>query len=108
MKRYTKNNKGFTLLELVLVIALVGVLASVAAPGYLDYANKAEEKKNILIRNRAKSEKNAEYNLMLGNCLLNDGEFNEAVYYYKRALEIDPKYSQNLLERWCHLLISNQ
>jgi prepilin-type N-terminal cleavage/methylation domain-containing protein len=41
MKRYTKNNKGFTIIELILVIALVGVLAFIATPGYVNYANKA-------------------------------------------------------------------
>lgn len=41
MRRHITNDKGFTLIELALVIALVGVLASIATPGYLNYANKA-------------------------------------------------------------------
>jgi prepilin-type N-terminal cleavage/methylation domain-containing protein len=41
MRRYVKNNKGFTLIELILVIAMVGVLASIAGPSYLNYAQRA-------------------------------------------------------------------
>lgn len=41
MRRYVKNKQGFTLIELMLVIAMVGVLASIATPSYLNYAQRA-------------------------------------------------------------------
>jgi prepilin-type N-terminal cleavage/methylation domain-containing protein len=41
MRRYKRDKRGFTLIELVLVIAMVGVLASIAAPSYLNYAQRA-------------------------------------------------------------------
>jgi prepilin-type N-terminal cleavage/methylation domain-containing protein len=41
MRQYTPDNRGFTLLELMLVIALVGILASIATPSYLNYAQRA-------------------------------------------------------------------
>ena len=37
-----KIQKGFTLIELMIVIAIVGILAAVAMPMYSDYTNKAK------------------------------------------------------------------
>jgi type IV pilus assembly protein PilA len=37
-----KQQKGFTLIELMIVIAIVGVLASIALPAYQEYVNKAK------------------------------------------------------------------
>jgi type IV pilus assembly protein PilE len=36
-----KNSNGFTLIELMIVIAIVAVLAAIALPAYQDYAKKA-------------------------------------------------------------------
>jgi prepilin-type N-terminal cleavage/methylation domain-containing protein len=41
MKRHAKNNRGFTLIELVMVITMIGVLASIAVPSYLNYIERA-------------------------------------------------------------------
>jgi prepilin-type N-terminal cleavage/methylation domain-containing protein len=38
-----RNNKGFTLLELLIVVVILGVLALIAAPTLLNAADKAKE-----------------------------------------------------------------
>ena len=37
------NNRGFTLIEIVMVLVLLGILAAVAVPKYYDLKAKAEE-----------------------------------------------------------------
>ena len=40
-----KNNRGFTILELVVVIAIIGILGAIGIPAYQGYVTKAKETK---------------------------------------------------------------
>ena len=41
MQKLRGNKEGFTLIELMIVIAIIGILAAIAIPNFIAYRNKA-------------------------------------------------------------------
>ena len=49
-----KVQKGFTLIELMIVVSIVGILAAIAIPAYQDYTVKAKVTEGLSLANSAK------------------------------------------------------
>lgn len=48
------NQKGFTLIELMIVVAIIGILAAVAIPAYQDYTIRARVTEGLNLASSAK------------------------------------------------------
>ncbi|HFB9784919.1 TPA: pilin [Neisseria gonorrhoeae] len=83
--------KGFTLIELMIVIAIVGILAAVALPAYQDYTARAQVSEAILLAEGQKSAVTEYY--------LNNGEWpenNTSAGVASSATDIKGKYVQKV------------
>ena len=55
------KESGFTLVELMIVVAIVAILAAVATPAYINYQNRARQMEGIEALLRAKMDQQAFY-----------------------------------------------
>jgi general secretion pathway protein G len=77
------KKSGFTLIELIFVIVIIGLLASVAVPKFLTTKKNAETANLPSVGNQITNKANEQYNLVqednLSNIIANDKDLNRYV-----------------------------
>ena len=91
------RQQGFTLIELMIVIAIVGILAAIALPAYQDYTIRARMSEPLAIAAEAKTTISEFYasngrlptvQASLGLSELNQNSYAQSVSYFYRDPEI--------------------
>ncbi len=66
MKRKTNKDKGFTLVELIVVLVILAILAAILVPALLGYIDRAREKQYVLNAKSALTATQAELSSIYG------------------------------------------
>lgn len=75
--------KGFTLIELMIVVAIIGILAAIAIPAYQDYTIRAQVTEGLSLASAAKT--------AVAEFYMNEGE--APVGRVEAGMELDPTFT---------------
>ena len=91
------KQRGFTLIELMIVIAIIGILASIAVPSYRDYVRKSNMAEVIALINAQSTKMQVFYNE--NGRWPNEAEWNAEQNIDRRTFESDV-IEQSLFRAW--------
>jgi len=92
-KNLMLNDKGFTLIEIIAVLVILGVLAAVVVPRYVDLGETARQKGIETVI----TEINARENLTWADAKISiSGFVSDTKIYSKINYDLEPSYNWNL------------
>jgi type IV pilus assembly protein PilA len=85
-----KKQQGFTLIELMIVVAIIGILAAIAIPAYSDYTIRAQVSEGLTLAGGAKA--------AVSEFVMDRGDFptNNAIAGLSPATDIVGKYTTSI------------
>jgi len=88
-------NRGFTLIELMIVVGILGILAVIAYPSYRDYARRAArvEGQGTLLNIQLLEEKHRVNHATYEGTLSNFGSFPSDYYTFSISKPLDKTYA---------------
>lgn len=75
-----KDNKGFSLVELIIVIAIMAILVGIVGTQVLPYLNKSKEAKDVQIVNSYSTAAVSAYSMLAGELTTETGTLEVKVY----------------------------